>query len=95
MGKRPSGAGGGQPVNTPGRIFLVGTGVLYISLMILLPFANVFYQAFSNGIEPFIESVTDPDFAHAVRMTLTLAAIAVPLNTVFGVVAALLVRFSA
>jgi sulfate/thiosulfate transport system permease protein len=84
--------GAGQPVNTPVRLALVSIGFLYIGLIVLLPFANVFYQAFHNGLEPFIESITDPFFLHAIQMTLLLALVAVPINTVFGVIAAIQVR---
>lgn len=60
-------------------------------MILLLPAANVFYQAFKNGAGPFIENVCDPDFLHAVKMTFLMAACAVPVNTVWGVAAALLI----
>jgi sulfate transport system permease protein len=48
-------------------------------------------QAFAKGIGPFIEAVTEHDFLHATKLTLMLAAISVPLNTVFGTIAAILI----
>lgn len=48
-------------------------------------------QAFAKGVGPFLEAVQEHDFQHATKLTLMLAAIAVPLNTVFGTVAAILI----
>ena len=86
-------AGGlsGEEVNSPARLLLVGVGVAYVSLILLLPALNVFYQAFRNGVGPFIENVLDPDFLHACKMTGLMAACAVPINTIWGVAAALLI----
>ncbi|GLI66057.1 hypothetical protein VaNZ11_009772 [Volvox africanus] len=79
----------GEPVdNWPKRI-LVGLAVGYIALVVLVPFFNVFFQAFAKGIIPFLEHCLDPDFLHALKMTLLLALVTVPLNTVFGTVAAI------
>ena len=81
----------GEEVNSPARLLLVGVGVAYVSLILLLPALNVFYQAFRNGVGPFIENVLDPDFLHACKMTGLMAACAVPINTIWGVAAALLI----
>ena len=78
-------------MNSPARLLLVGVGVAYVSLILLLPALNVFYQAFRNGVGPFIENVLDPDFLHACKMTGLMAACAVPINTIWGVAAALLI----
>lgn len=48
-------------------------------------------QAFAKGAGPFLEAVQEHDFLHATKLTLMLAAIAVPLNTLFGTVAAILI----
>jgi sulfate transport system permease protein len=48
----------------------------------------VFYQAFKKGIGPFFENLTRTDFLHAAWLTLLLAVIALPINTVFGLCAA-------
>lgn len=81
--------GGGKQPNSPIEKVLVGTAILYIGLVVLLPFANVFVQAFANGFDGFAHHFMDPDFVHAVKLTLMLAAVAVPVNTLFGVVAAI------
>jgi sulfate/thiosulfate transport system permease protein len=60
----------------------------YISLIIYIPAINVFYQAFHKGIDPFIANLTRPDFLNAAKVTVSLALIAVPINTVFGLCAA-------
>lgn len=52
---------------------------------------NLCLQAFAKGVGPFLEAVMEHDFIHAAKLTLMLAAIAVPLNTVFGTVAAILI----
>ncbi|HEY9599677.1 MAG TPA: sulfate ABC transporter permease subunit CysW [Cyanophyceae cyanobacterium] len=67
---------------------LIGVAVLYLSLVLLIPALNVFVQAFSKGIGPFLEQLTKPNFIHAAKLTLFIALIAVPLNTIFGLCAA-------
>jgi sulfate/thiosulfate transport system permease protein len=67
---------------------LIGVAIGYLGLVLFLPALNVFIQAFHKGIGPFLENLTRPDFQNAVRLTLLLALIAVPLNTVFGLCAA-------
>ena len=56
--------------------------------MLLLPLAAVFYEAFSNGIAPYLAALTVPDAISAMQLTLLVTAIAVPLNTIFGLAAA-------
>ena len=69
-------------------IVLIGLSLGYIMLIIYIPAINVFYQAFHKGIAPFLENLTRPDFLSAVRITLLLALVTVPINTVFGLCAA-------
>jgi sulfate/thiosulfate transport system permease protein len=69
-------------------ISLITIAIGYISLIIYIPAVNVFYQAFHKGIDPFLENLTQPDFLNAVKITLLLALITVPINTVFGLCAA-------
>ncbi len=63
--------------------------VLYLLAILLGPLAMIFYRAFENGLAPLWESLTDPNTIHAFRLTLEITAIAVPVNTVFGIVCAL------
>ena len=67
---------------------LIGLSIGYISLIIYIPAINVFYQAFHKGVEPFLANLTRPDFLNAAKLTLLLALISVPINTVFGLCAA-------
>ncbi|MEB3216664.1 MAG: sulfate ABC transporter permease subunit CysW [Nostocales cyanobacterium 94392] len=67
---------------------LIAIALLYLSLVIYIPAVNVFFQAFKNGVEPFLENLTEPNFLHAAWLTLILALITVPVNTVFGLCAA-------
>ena len=70
------------------RATLVGGAVLLCVVLLLLPLAVLFTEAFSGGIGAFWAAVTDPDAAAAVRLTLLVAAIVVPANTLFGLAAA-------
>ena len=76
-----------KPINWV-PLVLIGLTIGYISVIIYIPAINVFYQAFHKGLEPFLANLTRPDFLNAVRITLSLALIAVPINTVFGLCAA-------
>ncbi|MGB3768535.1 MAG: sulfate ABC transporter permease subunit CysW [Phormidesmis sp.] len=68
---------------------LVGFAIFYVTIVVLLPALNVFVKAFSGGVSVFLSAFTSEPFLHAVRLTLITAAIAVPLNTIFGLAAAL------
>jgi sulfate transport system permease protein len=61
----------------------------YLLVVLLAPLAMVFYRAFDNGAGHLWDSLSNPNTVHAFKLTLELAAIAVPLNTVFGIVCAL------
>jgi sulfate/thiosulfate transport system permease protein len=67
---------------------LIGVGILYLALVIYIPAVNVFFQAFRKGVGPFLHNLTAPAFLNAAWLTLLLALITVPLNTVFGLCAA-------
>jgi sulfate transport system permease protein len=70
------------------KFALIGFVIFYIGLVLFIPALNVFVQAFSGGLEPFLETFTKRPFINAVGLTLLMAAVAVPLNTVFGLCAA-------
>ena len=59
-----------------------------LGVLIVLPLGVVFASALSQGLAAYIEPLTHPDALAAIRLTLTVAAISVPLNAVFGVAAA-------
>jgi sulfate/thiosulfate transport system permease protein len=62
----------------------------YLGLLLLAPVGMIFYKTFEHGLGPPIEAMTSPDALHAIWLTLLMVAVAVPLNTVFGVGCALL-----
>jgi sulfate transport system permease protein len=61
----------------------------YLIVVLLAPLGMVFYRTFQTGLEPVWQTLSDPNTIHAFRVTLLAAAIAVPLNTVFGVLCGL------
>jgi sulfate transport system permease protein len=69
------------------RWMLVGTALAFVALFLLLPLAVVFHEAFAKGFAAYKTAVIEPDALAALRLTLTAAAIAVPLNLIFGVAA--------
>ncbi|MEH2065506.1 MAG: sulfate ABC transporter permease subunit CysW [Nostoc sp.] len=69
-------------------IVLIGIAIAYLALVQYIPAINVFVQAFSKGVGPFLSNLTRPAFLHAAWLTLLLALISLPVNTVFGLCAA-------
>jgi len=67
--------------------FLISIALAFCVVFLLLPIANVFIQAFSKGWGFYVESLTAPESKAAMRLTLIVAAISVPLNVVFGLAA--------
>ena len=65
-------------------------GLGYLTLLLLIPLGMIFYKTFENGIAPPLDAITSPDGLHALKLTLLMVVIAVPLNTIFGVGCALL-----
>jgi sulfate transport system permease protein len=65
------------------------TALSYLGLLLALPVGFVFYRAFEHGFATAWESVTTPEAQHAFWLTCEMVAIAVPLNTIFGVICAL------
>jgi len=63
---------------------LIAIALTFLALVLYIPAINVFYQAFHKGFGPLLHNLGNPTFLHAVRMTVLLAAIAVPINTIFG-----------
>ncbi|MFZ4503865.1 MAG: sulfate ABC transporter permease subunit CysW [Methylovulum sp.] len=70
------------------RASLVGITLLTIGLFLVLPLATVLLEAFAKGWTTYVDSLMQPDALAAMRLTLLVAAITVPLTTVFGVSAA-------
>ena len=70
------------------RLFLGAVAIAFIAILLLLPLALVFKEAFANGIGAFWTAIKEPDTLASVRLSLIAAGIAVPLNMVFGIAAA-------
>lgn len=86
----------GEPPLTPGaitepwwvRALLIGIALAFLTLFLFVPLVAVFYEALRKGWDVYVASITEPDAWSAIKLTLIAAAIAVPLNLVFGVAAA-------
>jgi len=66
---------------------LVGVALAFLTLFLFVPLVAVFYEALARGVGVFVAAITEPDARAAIRLTLLVAAIAVPLNLVFGIAA--------
>jgi sulfate/thiosulfate transport system permease protein len=66
---------------------LILIAMAFAGLFLLLPIANVFVQAFAKGFGPYATALAQPDTAAAIKLTLIVAAISVPLNVLFGIAA--------
>src|SRR5277367_3405731 len=71
-----------------GRLLLIAAALLFLGLFLLLPLLAVFVQALSKGVSVYVSAISNPTAWAAVKLTLLVAAIAVPFNLVFGVAAA-------
>src|SRR6478752_6593657 len=70
------------------RWTLIGVALAFLTLFLFIPLVSVFYEALKKGIDVYIAAITDRDALSAIRLTVTAAAIAVPLNLMFGIAAA-------
>jgi len=70
------------------KAILILVAVVYVALILLLPLASVFSEAFRHGLGAFKAAIVEPDALAAIKLTLTVAAISVPINMVCGVAAA-------
>jgi sulfate/thiosulfate transport system permease protein len=70
------------------RYTLIGIALTFVVLFLILPLAAVFTEALRKGVGAYLEALKEPDAWSAIKLTLITAAIAVPLNLVFGVAAA-------
>jgi sulfate transport system permease protein len=70
------------------KALLIFGAVVYVALMLILPLGAVLFEALRKGGDAWVAAVSDPDARSSIRLTLIVAAIAVPLNSVFGIAAA-------
>jgi sulfate transport system permease protein len=74
-----------------GRLLLIGIAVAFLALLLLLPLITVFAQALAKGVTAYLRAIADTETLASMRLTLEVAAISVPLNTVFGTASAWLI----
>jgi sulfate transport system permease protein len=73
------------------RALLIAAGMLFLTLVVVLPLVSVFAQAFERGVGAYLEKLWQEETRAAILLTLLTAAVVVPLNTIFGVAAAWLI----
>lgn len=73
--------------NALSRALLIVTGLVFLALFVALPLLVVVFEALKDGADAFVNAVVDPDALAAIRLTILIAAISVPLNMIFGVAA--------
>ena len=73
------------------RALLIAAGLVFLTLVVVLPLGSVFLQAFDQGVAAYASKLFQEETWAAIKLTLLTAAIVVPLNTVFGVAAAWLI----
>ncbi|GAE28845.1 sulfate ABC transporter permease subunit CysW [Halalkalibacter hemicellulosilyticus] len=70
------------------RYTLIGVALTFLTFFLLLPLFAIFFRAFEQGLSVYWASITEPDALSAIKLTLIVVLIAVPLNTLFGIAAA-------
>src|SRR5215213_3489036 len=70
------------------RLLLIGSALAILCLLLLLPLLTVFAEAMRRGWEVYVRALTEPDALAALKLTLFVAAVAVPVNIVIGLAAA-------
>ena len=70
------------------RVVLIGVAMSFLVLFLFMPLVAVFAKAFEKGASAYLAAIVQPTAMAAIRLTLTVAAIVVPINVVFGVAAA-------
>lgn len=74
--------------SAPVRWLLTGLALLFLGVFLVIPLAAVFTEALRNSWQLYLEALKEPDALSAIQLTLTVAAISIPFNLVFGVAAA-------
>ena len=72
---------------SPSALGLIALALAFLFIFLLLPLVVVFGEALSKGLPPLLDALVEPDAISAIKLTLLVAAIAVPLNVAFGIAA--------
>jgi sulfate transport system permease protein len=93
-GRRRLRGGGSATVGSSrgGRIGLRTVALGYLAVLLGAPLAMIFYRTFEHGLAPVWDAITTPNAVHAIWLSLEIVLIVVPLNTIFGVGAAILLE---
>jgi sulfate transport system permease protein len=94
----PLATAGGEVPPSAGRVAGSGAsrwglrvaGLGYLFVLLLAPVGLIFYKTFEHGLAAPIDALTTPDALHALKLTVLMVVVSVPLNTIFGVGCALL-----
>ncbi|KAF0219065.1 MAG: sulfate transport system permease [Geobacteraceae bacterium] len=86
--KKGQKGGGGLAEPALVRWLLIAVALAFLGLFLVVPLAAVFTQALDKGVDAYFAALREPDALSAIKLTLLTAAISVPLNLIFGVVAA-------
>ena len=70
------------------RLFLIAMSLSFLMLFLFLPLVSVFVEALRNGVQTYVDALSEPDALAAIKLTLIATGISVPLNLIFGVAAA-------
>lgn len=70
------------------KLILITLSLLFLGVFLVLPLVSIFITAFQKGWETYVASITHPDALAAIKLTLLVTLIVVPLNTIFGIAAA-------
>jgi sulfate/thiosulfate transport system permease protein len=70
------------------RWLMISAMILFLGLFLFIPLAAVFSQALEKGLTVYLAAILEPDAISAIQLTVLAAAISVPLNLIFGVMAA-------
>lgn len=84
--QRPHKAGMDEPRAV--RWLMIGTTFLFLGLFLFIPLAAVFSQALEKGLDVYLAAIIEPDAISAIQLTVVAAVVSVPLNLIFGVMAA-------
>jgi sulfate/thiosulfate transport system permease protein len=76
-------------LSRPARLSLRSIALLYLAALLIVPLGVIFYRTFEHGLSQPIDAVTSSDGLHAFWLTIVCVGIAVPLNTIFGVITAM------
>lgn len=67
------------------RYTLIATTLAFLGLMLVVPLLSVFYEALKNGFDAYKDALLDPESLHAIKLTLLISAVVVPINAALGV----------